>query len=87
MIVFESRHARRFVGRLERGEDLVGSLRALAERERVKAAWVSATGLVEWAEVTDWDADREAFRAPRRIEGPLTILSLSGNVSLRMSNP
>jgi predicted DNA-binding protein with PD1-like motif len=87
MIVFESRHTRRFVVRVERGEDLVASLKRLAQSERFRAAWVRGTGLCEWAEVTDWDPDREALRAPRHLSGPLALLTCEGNVSMRLGEP
>jgi predicted DNA-binding protein with PD1-like motif len=87
MIAFESRHTRRFVVRIERGEEIVASLRRLAQSERFRAAWIRGTGLCEWAEVTDWDPSREALRAPRHLAGPLAVLSLEGNVSMRLGEP
>lgn len=87
MIVMESRHGRRFVVRIDRGEDVVASIKKLAQSERVRAAWVRGTGLCEWAEITDWDPSREALRAPRHLEGPLALLSCDGNVSMRLGEP
>lgn len=87
MIVMESRHARRFVVRIDRGEDVVASVKKLAQSERVRAAWVRGTGICEWAEVTEWDAARESLRAPRHLAGPLALLSCDGNVSMRLGEP
>lgn len=87
MIVFESRLVRRFVGRLERGEEVVATLTQLCEHERVRSAWIHGAGILEWAELTEWDPEREAWRAPRRIEGPLTVLALEGNVAIRNGPP
>lgn len=87
MLVFESRHVRRFVVRIERGEDVVATLKKLAQSERFRAAWIRGTGLCEWVELTDWDPDRECLRAPRRIEGPLALLACEGNVSMRLGEP
>lgn len=87
MIVFESRLARRFVGRLERGEEVIATLRQLCEHERIRSAWIHGAGMLEWAELTEWDPDREAWRAPRRVEGPLTVLALEGNVAIRNGPP
>lgn len=87
MIVMESRHGRRFVVRIDRGEDVVASIKKLAQSERVRAAWVRGTGLCEWAEVTDWDPSREALRAPRHLAGPLALLACEGNVSMRLGEP
>lgn len=87
MITFESRHTRRFVGRIERGEDVLASLKRFAMGERIRAAWVRMTGIVEWVEVTEWDSQKEVLRAPRRIEGPLTLLAGEGNISFRLGEP
>lgn len=87
MIVMESRHGRRFVVRIDRGEDVVASLKKLAQSERIRAAWVRGTGLCEWAELTDWDPSRELLRVPRHIEGPLALLSCEGNISMRLGEP
>ena len=87
MITFESRHTRRFVGRIERGEDVLASLKRFAMGERIRAAWVRMTGIVEWVEVTEWDSNKEVLRAPRRIEGPLTLLAGEGNISFRLGEP
>lgn len=87
MIVFESRLIRRFVGRLERAEELIGTLRQLCEHERIRAGWIRGSGIFEWVDLTEWDTDREAWRAPRRVEGPITAVSLEGNVSIRNGPP
>jgi predicted DNA-binding protein with PD1-like motif len=87
MIVFESRLMRRFVGRLERGEEVIGTLQQLCEHERIRAGWIRGTGIFERAEVMDWDAEREAWKAPRRIDGPITVTSLEGNVAIRNGPP
>ncbi len=87
MIVFESRIARRFVGRLERGEEVIQTLAQLCEHERIRSAWIHGAGILEWVELTEWDVEREVWRAPRRIEGPLTVLSLEGSASIRNGPP
>ncbi len=87
MIVMESRHARRLVVTLKSGEDVVQSVKKLAETERFRAAWVRGTGLLEWASMTDWDPRRGALRPPRHVEGPLALLALEGNVSIRLGEP
>lgn len=87
MFVSESRHARRFVARVDRGEDVALSLKKLCQSERIRAGWIRATGHLEWAELVHWDPEREAETRPRRIQGPLLALSLEGNVSMRMGEP
>jgi predicted DNA-binding protein with PD1-like motif len=83
MIVFESRLVRRFVGRLERGEEVLATLRQLCEQERIRAAWIRAAGILEWVDLVEWDPEREAWRAPRRIEGPITCVGIEGTAAIR----
>lgn len=66
---------------------MLASLKRFAMGERIRAAWVRMTGIVEWVEVTEWDSNKEVLRAPRRIEGPLTLLAGEGNISFRLGEP
>lgn len=84
MIVNESRIGRRLVVLLHRGEEVSATLRRLCERENIRSAWVRGRGVLEWAELAEWDAEREAFTRARRVEGPLTVASMDGNVSIRL---
>ncbi len=87
MFVVESRHARRFIARVDRGEDVLTTIKKFCESERVRAAWIRGTGPMEWVELVHWDPEREAETRPRRIHGPLLALALEGNVSMRMGEP
>lgn len=87
MFVVETRHSRRFVARVDAGEEVVQSLKKLCESERIRAGWIRATGHLEWAELVHWDPEREAETRPRRVGGPLLAVALEGNVSMRMGEP
>jgi predicted DNA-binding protein with PD1-like motif len=87
VLVLESRHVRRFAVRIDRGEEVIGSLKKLAESERFRAASIRGTGHLEWAELVHWDPEREAETRPRRVAGPLLALAVEGNVSMRMGEP
>lgn len=87
VFVVESRHARRLIVRIDRGEEVIGSLQKLAASERFRAAWIRGTGHLEWADLVHWDPSREVQTRPRRIEGPLLALSIDGNVSMRLGEP
>jgi predicted DNA-binding protein with PD1-like motif len=87
VFVVESRHSRRLIVRVDRGEEVIGSLQKLAVSERFRAAWVRGTGHLEWVDLVHWDPSRELQTKPRRIEGPLLALSLEGNVSMRLGEP
>jgi predicted DNA-binding protein with PD1-like motif len=80
MNVVESRRIRHLVIRAERGEELPAALvRALDEAE-ARAGWVSGFGVLEAVELADPAQGRSA--KGRRIEAPVAVLSLSGNVAL-----
>lgn len=87
MIVFESRLVRRFVGRLERGEEIVATLAQLCEHERIRSAWVRAAGIFEWVELTEWNPEKEVWRTPRRVEGLVTAVGIEGTVAIRNGPP
>lgn len=87
MFVVETRHSRRFVARVDAGEEVVQSLKKLCESERIRAGWIRATGHLEWAELVHWDPEREAETRPRRVGGPLLAVALEGNVSMRLGEP
>jgi uncharacterized protein len=86
MLVQESRHVRRFVIRLEPGEDVVASLARLAKSELYRAGWVRGRGLLEWAELSSFDGDERALRAARRIEGPLGV-TFEGALAMYLGEP
>ncbi|HJL20302.1 MAG TPA: DNA-binding protein [Sandaracinaceae bacterium LLY-WYZ-13_1] len=87
MIVFESRKQRRALLRLERGEELVASLRKWAEEQKVKAAWVRGVGALEWAVLDRHDQARRAPEPPQRFDTPCELLTLEGHVSLEDGAP
>ncbi len=81
MISFESRQVRHIVARLSRGDELQAALRALAEEHGIGAAWVSALGAFERVELCEYDQQTQRYRPGRRIETPVEIVNLTGNIS------
>jgi predicted DNA-binding protein with PD1-like motif len=86
MLVHESRHVRRFLLRIEPGEDVVASLARLARSELHRAGWVRGRGIVEWAELAAFDGEARSHRAARRVPGPLSIV-LEGALAMRLGEP
>jgi predicted DNA-binding protein with PD1-like motif len=86
MLIHESRHVRRFLLRIEPGEDVVASLGRLARSELHRAGWVRGRGIVEWAELAAFDGEARAHRASRRVPGPLSIV-LEGALAMRLGEP
>lgn len=87
MMVFESKKVRRLVVRVERGEDVVSSIEALAREQQIRAAWVRGLGSLAWVELDRHDQDRRAPEPPQRFETPCDILALEGNVSMSGTTP
>lgn len=80
MNVVESRRIRHLVVRADRGEELPAALvRALDEAE-ARAGAVSGAGTLEAAEIID--AAHGSPPRAHRIEAPVTVASLQGNVAI-----
>ncbi len=78
MFAFESKLGRRFVGVVERSEELHAAIKAFAEKHDIQAASIRVMGALKWAELThDHDAK------PTRIDQPCQIVALSGFISMQ----
>lgn len=87
MIAVESRVGRRVVARLVQGEDVVRALVELCRRFKVHAGEVRVVGALKSAELVEYDQAKRSYRPPRRIELPMEVLSLQGNVSTDGDGP
>ncbi len=87
MFVVESRASRHLLVRLPRGADLFSALRRLSLEREVRAAWIQGLGAFEWAELAEYDQRALCYRPARRVERPLELLQLEGNVSLKDEEP
>jgi predicted DNA-binding protein with PD1-like motif len=83
----ETRTTRCVMGRLERGEEVVATLRELARFEKIDAGFVRGQGAVEGAEVARYDAAARAYLPAGGISGTAELVSLEGNVSLEAGAP
>ena len=77
---------RRVMGRLERGDDLLGQLTALAQQEGVETGTISFFGALEHAHLAYYDQAAQTY-VDREQEGPLELTSGLANVSLRDGQP
>ena len=82
MIATESRVGRRLVARLVTGEDVVRAISELCRRYKVHAGEVRVVGALKDAELVEYDQARRSFREIRRIQSPMEVLSLQGNISM-----
>jgi predicted DNA-binding protein with PD1-like motif len=81
VIVAESFRGRRFVGRLDRGVDLFGSLLQLCRESHIATCEVRAIGSLEVVELSEYDQAQKTWKTPRKFSGGFEILNLTGNVS------
>jgi uncharacterized protein len=81
MLSVASHHTRIIIGRLTRGSDLLRGLLEVCAQRQVRCASVTALGAVETAEVSHYDVRNKHYHPPRKLAGPLEILSLTGNLT------
>jgi predicted DNA-binding protein with PD1-like motif len=81
VIVAESFRGRRFVGRLDRGVDLFGSLLQLCRERHITTCELRAIGSLEAIELSDYDQAGKAWKPSRKFSGGFELLQLTGNVS------
>ena len=74
------RFADTFVVRIDKGEEIVEQICALAEKEGVKLASVEGLGATDDFTVGLFDVEEKKFH-PNRFQGPHEIVSLTGSVS------
>ena len=67
---------------LVRGEDVLASIRAVCNAERVRLAEISALGAADYAEVGVYHLAEKRF-LPRTLEGEMEICALTGSVTRR----
>ena len=67
---------------LVRGEDVLASIRAVCNAERVRLAEISALGAADYAEVGVYHLAEKRF-LPRTLEGEMVICALTGSVTRR----
>ena len=71
---------RLFMGRLERGDDLLAALTKVCESNGVKMGRIEAIGAVESATVGFYDQDLKVYEYIEIAE-PMELLALLGNIS------
>ncbi len=72
---------REYVARLETGADWRAEIESLADEVEADAAWFTALGAVQDAELWFYDQDDLEYR-PIEFDEPLEVASCVGNVSL-----
>ena len=77
---------RRFVGRLPHGKDLIRSIEDFCKASSIQTATFSVIGAVSSATLGAYDQKQQVY-ATFTEEGPLEIVTCSGNISLVDEEP
>ncbi len=72
--------------RLEKGELFADTLSNYVTDQNIRGAWLQGLGAAMWAEVGYYDLDQKAYQW-KRLEGPLEITGLQGNVAWQGDKP
>ena len=72
-----------FIGRLEHGSDLLGSLSGLCEKKRISLGVFSLVGAVQNASLAFYDQKKKSYTGRLKLRTPCEIVSCTGNVSLK----
>lgn len=74
------------MGRLAHGADLLEELTALCREQGIRLGRITGIGAVTKVRLSFYDQAKREY-LPLELDGPLEILSLEGNVSLRDGEP
>ncbi|MFN7991088.1 MAG: PPC domain-containing DNA-binding protein [Candidatus Micrarchaeia archaeon] len=74
------RTEREILIRLDDGDEIIASLKAVCGKENVASALVSGIGAARKAEIAHFDTKEKRYNT-KKFEGMLEIVSLSGNIT------
>ena len=77
-----SAKCRHVVLRIGHGESLTGALAAALRDEQVMCGWLRASGVLADVDLRAFRSEGGSLGAPRRIQGPLQVLTLEGGAGL-----
>ena len=75
-----------YIIRLDKGELLVENLLKLAKQSEINGAWLNGLGAAKWAEIGFYDLPNKKYEWSK-INRPLEILSLQGNIAWDNNEP
>ncbi len=80
------RTEREILIRLDEGDEIIASLKAVCRKEGVQSALVSGIGAARKAEIAHYDTREKKYNV-RKFEGMLEIVSLNGNMATLDGEP
>ena len=82
MVVSQFHEVRRFLGRLDAGQDIAAGLRTVCKENSIASAWIQASAVLRSPSLVRVLPDGSGLGDVTRIEGTVFCPSLAGNVSL-----
>jgi hypothetical protein len=80
------RNKERIVLRLDEGDEIIASLKAVCKKENVESAFVNGIGSAKKAEIAHFDTKEKKYNT-KKFEGMLEIVSMNGNITLLDGEP
>ena len=75
-----------YMGRLEKGADIIASVEEFCRERKIRAAWVNIIGALERATISYYDQVKHEY-FHRELNAEYEIVSCSGNVSIKEEQP
>ncbi len=75
-----------YIVRIDRGEEILSTLKALCAKEDIRLAQVEALGAVDHAVVSVYDVPTKTF-FKKELNGPMEIAGLTGSVTRKDGEP
>jgi hypothetical protein len=83
MLVSQFQEVRRFLGRLDAGQDLVAGLKTVCRENGVSSGWLQVSAVLRTPSVARLKDDGNGFQAADVLDGVIFCPAIQGNVSLR----
>lgn len=75
-----------YMGRLQKGTDIIRSIETFCEKNHIQAAWINIIGALDKATISYYDQHEHQY-FHRNLTGDYEIVSCSGNISLKDGKP
>jgi len=72
--------------RLDDRDEIIDTLQSICKVERVESALITGIGAARHVEIGHWDPKEKKYEV-KKIDGPLEIISLNGNVTMMNGEP
>ena len=75
-----------YMGRLEKGSDIIVSVEAFCAQRNIRGAWINIIGALNQATISYYDQEKHQY-FHKELKGEYEIVSCSGNISIKDGKP